>query len=679
MIDEYQDTSDIQETFINYIANNNVYMVGDIKQSIYRFRNANPNLFKDKYLKYSQEIDGKKIDLKENFRSRKEVLSDINLIFSDLMTLSFGGADYVNSHQMIYANHAKYDNNSLKDQDQHMEILSYQTLKGDRFKEGETEAFIIAYDIKNKIENKFQVYDEETKKLRNATYSDFVILIDRGDSFSLYKKIFEYFKIPLSIYKDEKLEDSIEISLILNIMQLMQKVKNKEYDKKFKFLFMSIARSFLYETLDNDILLYLMNKNYKDHPLMKSIYNVLKLESIYSIQELQYSILKEFGFYEYWMKIGNLEEITIRLAYLDKYAKMFDSAGYTIDEYINFLEKVLDEKMSIRYSIEKKSVGSCKIMTIHNSKGLQFPICYYSGLNKKFNNDETKKELYFSDTYGIIIPSLLLNKKDTFLKKLYLYNLQKEDLSEKLRLFYVALTRCEEKIIIVTPELKEETKSLHCFADFLTLIQNKLKGYIKLVNLNNIKRTDKYDIIRNHNFDEIFNNNINDNIEVNNSLTIASFENVKKHYSKVTNEIISTNTYHNMQYGTKIHEILEHLDLKNPNIINEIDALNITNEEKKYLNLFLKSDLIKNIDKANVYQEYHFVFQDDGVTKEGIIDLMLEYDDYIHIIDYKLKNVNDDAYINQLNGYKNYISHIKNKPINLYLYSIEDGIIKEIH
>ena len=104
MVDEYQDTNDIQETFISMIENNNVYMVGDIKQSIYRFRNANPYIFKNKYDKYSVNDGGIKIDLVKNFRSRMEVLDGVNDIFNLIMDNQIGGAEYHESHQMVYGN-----------------------------------------------------------------------------------------------------------------------------------------------------------------------------------------------------------------------------------------------------------------------------------------------------------------------------------------------------------------------------------------------------------------------------------------------------------------------------------------------------------------------------------------------------------------------------------------------
>ncbi len=146
MIDEYQDTNDIQEEFISYISNNNVYMVGDIKQSIYRFRNANPYIFKSKYDSY-KDGNGFKIDLNKNFRSREEVLDGINKIFSKIMDDSIGGASYIDSHQMIFGN-LDYNNNGKVNQNNNLDIYNYTFDKESGFSKEEYEAFIVANDIK---------------------------------------------------------------------------------------------------------------------------------------------------------------------------------------------------------------------------------------------------------------------------------------------------------------------------------------------------------------------------------------------------------------------------------------------------------------------------------------------------------------------------------------------------
>lgn len=160
-------------------------MVGDIKQSIYRFRNTNPELFKSKYEKYSKKDNGIKIDLNKNFRSRSTVLNDINQMFNQIMDTKIGGADYIESHQMIFGN-TSYE--SINKENYDLEILNYPLPEDKKFSNEEVEIFTIAKDIKNKINNNFEIMDPDTNNPRPVTYSDFVILIDRATAFENYKK-----------------------------------------------------------------------------------------------------------------------------------------------------------------------------------------------------------------------------------------------------------------------------------------------------------------------------------------------------------------------------------------------------------------------------------------------------------------------------------------------------------
>ena len=136
--------------------------------------------------------------------------------------------------------------------------------------------------------------------------------------------------------------------------------------------------------------------------------------------------------------------------------------------------------------------------------------------------------------------------------------------------------------------------------------------------------------------------------------------------------ITFTNHFSIIAFNTKMHYILELIDFKNPNLFNIDDFY------KEKINNFLKQDLLKNINNANIYKEYEFIEEADNTTNHGIIDLMLEYNDHIDIIDYKLKNINDKAYIDQLNGYKNYIENKFNKKTNIYLYSILENRVEEL-
>ncbi len=203
MIDEYQDTSILQEALINLIENNNVYMVGDVKQSIYRFRNARCDIFIDKYNRFKYKGEGLAIDLNKNFRSRREVLDDINYIFKNLMTTEFGGASYIDDH-LIECGNSDFEDFGKLNVSSHSDFLIHN-VKGDE--SIDVEATLIARDIIDKINNHYQVLDEidDKKVLRDVKFSDFCILMDRGTAFEDYYKVFSSYKIPLYIINDENI------------------------------------------------------------------------------------------------------------------------------------------------------------------------------------------------------------------------------------------------------------------------------------------------------------------------------------------------------------------------------------------------------------------------------------------------------------------------------------------
>ena len=663
MVDEYQDTSDLQEIFINLISNNNVYMVGDIKQSIYRFRNANPNIFKEKYLKYAINNGGKKIDLLKNFRSRKEVLDGINDIFNLVMNLELGGANYKESHQMIFGNTAY----GIKD-DCKLEILNYK--EGDYTKE-EAEIFITAQDIKNKIESKYQVIDKETFTYRDITYSDFCIIMDRNSEFLKYKQIFEYLNIPLVMYKDEVLSDGIDIIMIKNILNTILKIKEKNFDKEFRYYTTSIMRSFLFEYTDELIFDIFKDNKIFECEVFKRCQEIANNLSRINNTILLEKVINDFSFYEKVIKIGSVNDTIIRIYYLNNIAKNLENLGYVPEDFIKYLNNI--DKTEIKYSLNTDASNSVKIMNIHKSKGLEFPICYYTGMHKKFNIADLKDNVFYYSKYGIILPSFDSTLKDTFVKELVKDDYMKEEISEKIRLFYVGLTRAREKMIIVT-SLKYNEMPLtdivkynyRSFLDILNSVYNTLEPYIKDVdvkidnnykNLNNIDYKSYID-----DTDDII---IDKNIEIKYNLIES------KHFSKSNMKLIRKAEQKNLDLGLEIHRILEMIDFKNPNV-DLIDSKYLT-----FIKSFLDSDLLKDLN-CEIYKEYEFKYKENNTIYHGFIDLLMEYEDYINIIDYKLKNVMDESYVKQLNGYKNYIENKTGKKVNLYLYSIIDKKILPI-
>ena len=664
MIDEYQDTNDLQEEFIKYISSNNVYMVGDIKQSIYRFRNANPNIFKNKYDSYSKEIGGIKIDLNKNFRSRKEVLDDINLIFNLIMNDDIGGADYLKTHQMVFGNNA-YINEGATKQDYDLEILEYEN-NNNNFSKDEVECFLIANDIKNKIDNNYQVFDKDELVLRKARYSDFVILLDRSANFDLFKKIFEYHQIPLNILKEEKMNNDQDIYVLNNLIKFVIKVNNKEYDSDFRYLFISIMRSFIYNEKDDVIFKYFLNKNYYDSDLFKKAKEIsIDFSPSYVINE----ILEKFSFYEKLITIGNIEASLIKV---DQIIDMANNlTDYDIILFSNHLDKMIRENYQMKYQINNDLGDAVKIMTIHKSKGLEYHICYFANMYKSFNIRELNEKFLYSNKYGIVTPYFDEGIGNTIYKTLIKEDYIKEEISEKIRLFYVALTRAKEKMIMVIPysetnsfnkelvlknDIKEQYRS---FLDIINSIKNRLEKYLIKVDVPNL--TKDYNLIKENNYDIFELEKLNvENIIVEN-------EEIKEsNFSKKINEVITKDKKKLLKFGTEFHELLENLDFNK-----EINLENKFYQEK--ISNFLKSDILKNYQDAKIFKEYEFMYIKDDIKYHGIIDLMLEYDDHIDIIDYKLKNIDDKKYVEQLTGYKNFIESKSNKKVNLYLYSIIDS------
>nr|MBP3258539.1 UvrD-helicase domain-containing protein [Bacilli bacterium] len=666
MVDEYQDTNDIQEEFISRISNNNVYMVGDIKQSIYRFRYANPKIFKDKYDNYSKGINGKKIDLLKNFRSREEVLKNINTIFDYIMDDNIGSAEYKKSHRMVHGN-TMYD---LKyNTDYNMDILCYD--KGDDYKyktNAEVEAFIIANDIKNKVESKYQVIDKETKKLRDVNYGDFAIIMDRGRDFDVFSKILEYNNIPSIVWNDEKLNVEDDIAILKNIVNLIIKVKENTFDKEFKYYFTSIARSYLFQYDDNKILSIFIDNKFKDDIIYVKALKIAAELDYMTNNELLDSIIAEFNIYENSIKNGNVEASMVRYDIFSNLFSSLSKLGYTPYDLPLYFKNSKD--LDIKYSLNTKVPNNVNILNIHKSKGLEFSICYYAGIKNGFNNQDIKDKFLYDSEYGIIIPfNNGLGIGDTILRKLYINKYKKEDISEKIRLFYVALTRAKEHMIIVSPVFKNESVykdivdddvrlSYKSIYDMLNSVNYNLKEYIKDVNLDSIGITDAYKLGKDGILPDIF---TSDKEIKHLSIQISNDEIEEAHFSKNSHKLYNKEEISNMEFGTYMHYLFETTDFKQSN--------------NEYIDNFIKQI---DLGYTNIYKEYEFIYEEDSKEYHGVIDLMLEYQDHIDIYDYKLKNVLDDAYQKQLLGYKKYIENKTKKTVNTYLYSMFDTKIRKI-
>ena len=676
LIDEYQDTSDTQEEFISLISNNNVYMVGDIKQSIYRFRNANPYIFKDKYDLYRDTDEGIKIDLLKNFRSRKEVLENINDIFNKVMSDEIGGADYITSHNMVFGN-LSYDKEGKKDNN-YLEVINY-TEEDKKYSSSEYEAFLIAKDIINKVNSKTQVFDKDNKVLRDSNYSDYYIMIDRSKDFELYKKIFTYFGIPLTIERDKTLTDDNDILVISNLIKLIIFIKNNITDNNFIHSFISVARSYLFQMTDDEIYNIYLNNSYKDTDIYNKSLELSNYLDILPPEDFYEEMLKVFNYEEKLITLGNIENFITKEEYIYNLISTFSKNGKTIYEFSSYLDEIFDNELEISFKTNDDSTNSVKIMTIHTSKGLEFPICYYAGFSSKFNLPEYKDKIYYDNKYGIVLPKVDKFYKDTILKTMSKSIGIREDISERIRLLYVALTRAEEKMIILLPTTEEETD----YSKVPNYLKEKYSSFEKLFNSINLsiekykreetpKLTKDYQLSKKEfNLDKL--KLKEDNLKVN-EINIESHPLEDKHFSKESLRLQSKKEKEVLSIGTKVHEILEVIDFSNY----DLNLFDIDDYIKEKINNFINSDLIQSNINNKMYKEYEFTTQLEDDYLHGIIDLLIEKDDSYIIIDYKLKNIDDENYDKQLNGYRYFIKNKTGKEVECYLYSIMDENIRKV-
>lgn len=662
LVDEYQDTSDIQETFLSYIESNNRYMVGDIKQAIYRFRNANPYIFKEKYNRFSNKDGGYKIDLSFNFRSRMEVLDNINLLFNQLMTDTLGDADYKKDHQMHYGQ--KEYLNLEQNIDYNLEILKYKEEEDIKYTQAEIEAFIIAKDIKKRLLESPKALHKDG--FSTASYNDFAILISTAGEFLTFKSIFEYLNIPLSIEASLDLKASILPTLYKNILVVMAALKNQDYSKEYYHALASLSRSFIYEYSDEDIykLIYL----HEGYPILEDFYKLIDTDEL-SYSTLFFKIDSILHIYNKLSKIGDVDSSLVVLEYIHNIFMQFDTLEFNIDEAKDYMDHLLSSGIKMEYKPTSSQKDAVRIMTIHKSKGLEFPYVYFPLLTKEFNQADMKKSIGLSKEYGIFIPFIDEGKGSTIIKSLYSKEVRDEDISEKVRLFYVALTRAREKMIFITPDKKKKeilAKNIKSFKDMMDYANNlscfehpiDLEDYAIENYKLSLKKEAKFDGVMKLDYDSIE--------------TLEKIENVR--ISKEVKRLLSIDEKKSIEFGLKFHSILEALDFNHLNL-NDIDMDSYT--LNTLTNLF-KNPIFSNVKNSKSYHELEFYYTKDLESYHGIIDLLNEYDDHIDLIDYKLSNLDSAEYKRQLLIYKEYVEGMSNKRVDTYLVSILKNEIKKI-
>ncbi len=683
LIDEYQDTSDVQDALISDLENRNLFLVGDVKQSIYRFRYANPDIFKAKYKLYEQGSDGMVIDLSKNFRSRREVLNAVNDIFARIMSGELGGVDYDDSQMLKYGN-VHYSPIG----DRQLQVLTYDS-ENYRLSNHEIEACILASDISKKIKEKYMVLDKETKTMRPVQYRDFAILTAEKSQFDLFKQVFESWNLPLDIAKDENILTSREIFAIGNLLKFIWSLTDEAYFSDFgRETLLGVLRSFVVEAKDRDIFEIFQNDLREG---VKSRYPEFWEKCNYIAQNIRNSttaqilgeIYKSFGIWEKILRLGNIEETENRLNFLLEKFQELDRAGYRFLDVINYLDAMLEAKLDFEIPKNTASdLNAVRMMSIHKSKGLEFPICYYPVLSGRFNLAEIREKVLFDRKYGIILPVFDEGLKDTFQKVLVANRYKTEEVSERLRLLYVAMTRAKEKIVVILPKNGND----HSFGDGPVPLEDRLNFRSLAAVFDSVRG------ILSPYSSEILNSEFTPErlkkAEVaspperkliaikHHRVTLEKQAAVTRIASSKAMGLLEKEEEAKMELGTKIHECLEIIDFSK-DIGLQIEKMGVEPLIKAKLLAFFGISLFSTKNIIKVYREHQFEFRQDA-TRRGIIDLLLETPEEMIIIDYKLGDLGKAGYAEQLINYREYVQSVTTKKISGYLYSIFQETLKKV-
>ena len=498
-IDEYQDSNLVQEYILNSVSKgNNIFMVGDVKQSIYKFRQAMPELFISKYKTYKNKVDKTidddlKIQLFKNFRSRENVLYFTNLIFQDIMSDNLGdieynedeylnlGADYPEEKQNL---NTEIDIIDLSDEDIELELEKDNEEKiedEDRIENVELEARFVANKIKELVDNKFQIWDRKEEKYRDIKYKDIVILLRSTSSPApVYEQELLNLEIPVFSDSSQEYLDSIEIQ---TIMSLLKVIDNPMQDIPL----VCVLRSYIGKFTDNELVKIRLTDSYDNFYtcMQKAIIDVdsnlkekiqhffdnldkwRKEKEYLALDELIWKIYSDTGYYNYvgLMPNGDLRQANLKMLF--QKAKDYESSNFKgLYNFINFIDKL---KISSGDMGSAKLIGEnddvVRIMSIHKSKGLEFPVVFLSSTGKQFNLNDLKEDVLLHQEMGIGAKYIDYDKQvkyDTLSKLAIKNKILVETLSEEMRILYVALTRAKEKLFItgVTRDFKKDLEKI---------------------------------------------------------------------------------------------------------------------------------------------------------------------------------------------------------------------------
>ena len=472
MVDEYQDTNETQDMIFRAVSQDesNLFVVGDVKQSIYSFRQAMPEIFirrRSEYNKYDRQLDNypAKITLDKNFRSRKGVTSAVNFVFNQLMSTEVGDIQYDEDERLVAA--ADYPHRNIPDTSLHIIDLS-------RINDDEDvdiiESRYIADVIMGMISNECLIKDGDN--LRKVTYKDFCILIRNSKHHAdLYAKELNNCGVPAWSDTSGSFFGSLEIATIISILRV---IDNPIQDIPILSALMSPIFAFTPDDisdirlLQKDKPIYFAvkkaadNGNQRCKEFIHQINEYRHLSATVSVDRLISTIYERTGYLAMVQTMRQPEVRVANLRLLLEHSRNYQSSGNKgLCGFIRFIDKLEEQKNDLAAASSiSESANVVKVMSIHRSKGLEFPICIVAGCSRKFNKEFKKENVILHPHLGL---GIKLRDTDlgvqytTIPREAIMIETERTQMSEELRVLYVAMTRAKENLIIVT-SLKEPEK-----------------------------------------------------------------------------------------------------------------------------------------------------------------------------------------------------------------------------
>ncbi len=722
-LDEYQDTSRIQERLLETIGKKaRIFVVGDVKQSIYRFRLADPEIFVSRYNRYKVGSDGKTIRFNHNFRSDGRVLDFVNKLFDPLMTEDFGGIDYRSEARLVAGNgkypesseepavavytFEKHGSESLPPEDEIYDLSRDENFNCDGT---DSEGIFVAKKILSMVGKDF--YDASRDAYRPLRYSDIAVLTDRNASADKITALIKDYGIPAYKYGDGGDNYPADRELIYSYLRLLYNLHDDEnlirvmlsplfsFTEKDLFDIRSAEeKTYFWET----VLEYKGDQTLKNktEEFLKTVRRHRLLSATVGVKELVESVTEDLGIDAYILSGADSEErISLHNAFVDKLSSL-----QVADTLSGFLRYV-DEGGKISLDAPSGGEDAVNVMTVHKSKGLEFPVVFLPYFNSSFSKGRSgAKDVYLDRELGISLRYYNDREKlvaDTAFTRIFKLRAKEKEKEERLRLLYVATTRAKNHLFLTATENKTEKRLLFAdeadsFYDFFeySLRRNpSLAFYKEKVSPDETEKEKKPPVATEENFDF-------SSLETKYSYAEATTFPVKYSVSELNSQEISPAIYRtddeenatafSAEIGTVYHKILENVDLFRTEkgdveevVLRLVTTGELTSEEAEAVDCGLVSSVLKleifdKLRNMEVRREAPFMLYvpasdvvdgahiDDKVLVQGVIDLVGIGEEAV-LVDYKYTSLPSSVvakkYLKQLKVYRIAVEKLLRKKV----------------